>query len=120
MNASQCGCRRVRYRPKNPDRLNQYFDSSVFSRAGIFTFGNSSRTSPDLRAPSLRNIDFSIFKNFQVREGMALRYQAEFYNGTNTPLWNSPGTTVNAVSGFGIITSANAQRVCQMALKLMF
>ena len=33
------------------DRLNEYFDTSVFSQAGIFTFGNTSRTSPDLRAP---------------------------------------------------------------------
>jgi hypothetical protein len=101
-------------------RLNEYFDTSVFSQAGIFTFGNTSRTSPDLRAPSLHNIDFSIFKNFSLRERMTLRYQAEFYNGTNTPLWSAPGTTVNAVSGFGVITSATSQRVCQMALKLMF
>jgi hypothetical protein len=102
------------------DRQNQYFDTTVFSQAGIFTFGNTSRTSPDLRAPSLHNIDFSIFKNFPLREGVNLRYQTEFYNGTNTPLWASPGTTVNAVSGFGVITSASAQRVCQMALKLIF
>jgi hypothetical protein len=101
-------------------RLNQYFDTSVFSVAPIFTFGNSSRTSPDLRAPSLHNIDFSIFKSFSIRERLTLRYQAEFYNGTNTPLWAAPGTTVNAVSGFGVITSASSQRVCQMALKLMF
>jgi hypothetical protein len=101
-------------------RLNEYFDTSVFSQAGIFTFGNTSRTSPDLRAPALHNIDFSIFKNFALRERATLRYQAEFYNGTNTPLWSAPGTTVNAVSGFGVITSASSQRVCQMALKLMF
>jgi len=70
--------------------------------------------------PSLHNIDFSIFKNFPVRETVTLRYQTEFYNGTNTPLWAAPGTTVNAASGFGQITSATAQRVCQMALKLIF
>jgi hypothetical protein len=101
-------------------RLNQYFDTTVFSQAGIFTFGNTSRTSPDLRAPSLHNIDFSIFKTFHLREALDLRYAAEFYNGTNTPLWSAPGTTVNAASGFGVITTASAQRVCQMALKLMF
>ena len=89
-------------------------------RRGSSPSETRSRTSPDLRAPSLHNIDFSIFKNFSIRERVTLRYQAEFYNGTNTPLWNSPGTTVNAVSGFGVITSASAQRVCQMALKLIF
>jgi hypothetical protein len=102
------------------DRLNQYFDTSVFSQAPIFTFGNTSRTSPDLRMPSLHNIDFSVFKSFAIRGRLTLHYQAEFYDGTNTPLWSAPGTTVNAVSGFGVITSATSQRVCQMALKLLF
>ena len=39
---------------------------------------------------------------------------------TNHPTWASPGTTVNASSGFGQITSASTQRVMQLALKLSF
>jgi len=102
------------------DRVNEYFDISTFSFAPQFTLGNTSRTSPDLRAPSRKNIDMSLFKNFQIKERTQLQFRAEAFNATNHPTWNSPGTTVNASSGFGQITSANAQRVMQLALKLMF
>jgi hypothetical protein len=102
------------------DRVNQYFDISVFSQAPQFVLGNTSRTSPDLRAPSRKNLDASIFKNFHVMERANVQFRAEAFNATNHPTWNSPGTTVNASSGFGQITSASAQRVMQLALKLSF
>lgn len=102
------------------DRVNEYFDISVFSFAPQFTLGNTSRTSPDLRAPSRKNLDASIFKNFRIRERSQIQFRAEAFNATNHPTWNSPGTTVNASSGFGQITSASAQRVMQLALKLSF
>ncbi len=102
------------------ERVNQFFDTSVFSQAPIFTFGNVSRTSPDLRAPGTRGLDFSLFKNFHVRERLTTQFRAEAFNFTNTPQWGTPGTTVNAVSGFGVITSASGQRQIQLALKVMF
>ncbi len=43
------------------NRLDSYFDQSVFSQAGNFTFGNTSRTSPDLRGLGSRDFDASIF-----------------------------------------------------------
>jgi hypothetical protein len=101
-------------------RLNEYFNIADFSQAGNFTFGTTSRTSPDLRAPSTHNLDASLFKNFQIQEHATLQFRGEAFNVSNTPLWASPGTTVNAASGFGVITSATAQRVIQLALKLMF
>lgn len=102
------------------DRINEYFDISVFSFAPQFVLGNTSRTSPDLRAPSRKNLDASIFKNFRLRERTQIQFRAEAFNSTNHPTWSSPGTTVNASSGFGQITSAGAQRVMQLALKLSF
>ncbi|MBI1791364.1 MAG: TonB-dependent receptor [Acidobacteria bacterium] len=101
-------------------RLNRFFDTSVFSQAGNFTFGNVSRFSPDLRAPGTRSIDFSLFKNFPVRENMFVQLRGEAFNLSNTPQWGFPGTTVTAVSGFGVITSASGQRVIQLAMKLVF
>jgi hypothetical protein len=102
------------------DRVNQYFDITAFSFAPQFALGNTSRTSPDLRAPSKKNIDMSLFKNFRIRERGVVQFRAEAFDATNHPTWNSPGTTVNASSGFGQITSASAQRVMQLALKLSF
>ena len=40
----------------------------MFSQAGNFTFGNTSRTSPDLRGPDTKAFDASLFKKFPIRE----------------------------------------------------
>jgi hypothetical protein len=102
------------------DRLNAYFDPSVFSQAGNFTFGNTSRTSPNLRAPGIHNLDFSMFKAFRFREKLTTQFRAEAYNFTNSPTWNSPNTTVTSVGTFGTINGASGQRTLQLALKLIF
>lgn len=102
------------------DRLLSYFDQSVFSQAGNFTFGNTSRTSPNLRTPGIHNLDFSMFKSFKYRERLSTQFRAEAYNLTNSPTWASPNTNVTAVGTFGTITSANGQRRLQLALKLNF
>ncbi|MEO7142141.1 MAG: TonB-dependent receptor [Bryobacteraceae bacterium] len=102
------------------DRLNAYFDPSVFSQAGNFTFGDTSRFSPNLRAPGIHNLDFSMFKSFKYREKLTTQFRAEAYNLTNSPTWNAPNTTVTSVGQFGTVTSANGQRTLQLALKLLF
>jgi hypothetical protein len=103
------------------DRLRSYFDQTVFSQAGNFTFGNTSRTSPDLRGPATRAFDFSLFKNFSVRERLNVRFVAEAFNAFNHPTWNNPGTTVTDPGTFGIITTKNNdRRQVQLALKIEF
>ena len=100
--------------------MNAYFDPSVFSQAGNFTFGNTSRFSPDLRGPSLFNIDFSIFKNFKLKEKLTWQFRMEAFNGFNHPTWSNPGLTVNAPATFGVITGANGNRTMQAALKVNY
>jgi hypothetical protein len=103
------------------NRLNSYFDQTVFSQAGNFTFGNTSRTSPDLRGIGRRDFDFSIFKRFYFRERANVEVRAEAFNAFNHPYWNNPGTTVNAPGTFGIInTKSGDRRQIQLALRLQF
>lgn len=103
------------------DRLRSYFDQTVFSQAGNFTFGNTSRTSPDLRAPGTRAFDASLFKRFYFKERSNLEFRAEAFNFFNHPIWNGPGTTVNDPGTFGIInTKGGATRQVQLALRLQF
>jgi hypothetical protein len=103
------------------DRLTSYFDQSVFSQAGNFTFGNTSRTSPDLRGPSNTNLDMSLFKRFRIYERLQSELRAESFNALNHPIWNGPGTTVTAPGTFGIIQQKGGQRrVMQLALKIQF
>ncbi len=100
--------------------MERYFDTSVFSQAPNFTFGNSSRTSPDLRTPSQNNLDASIFKRFRATERATFEFRAEAFNATNHPIWANPGTDVTNVGSFGVITNKTGSRVMQLALKLLF
>jgi len=103
------------------DRLNQYFDTSVFSQAPLYTFGNVGRFLPDVRIPGPHNLDFSLFKNFQLTERGTLQFRAEAFNLTNSPQWAAPNNNVTAVGVFGTITNtANSPRNVQLALKLNF
>jgi hypothetical protein len=102
------------------DRLNSYFDQTTFSQAGNFTFGNTSRTSPNLRAPGTRAFDASLFKKFQIHEKARAEFRVEGFNALNHPIWNGPGTDVSQPGSFGVITSEGSQRVLQLALKLEF
>lgn len=100
-------------------RLNRYFNTSVFSQPAAFTFGNTSRTLSDVRAPGLINFDFSILKNTSVAERYNLQFRAEFLNGFNNVNFGSPGTTFGT-STFGVISSASDARVIQLAMKFLF
>ena len=101
-------------------RLNAYFDTSVFSVAPNFTYGTSGRFSPDLRGPSLFNLDFSMFKHFRLREKLDTQIRMEAFNFFNHPTWGTPGTAVNSPGSFGVITSANGNRTMQVAMKINF
>jgi hypothetical protein len=102
------------------NRLNEYFVQSDFFQTPNYTFGDVGRFLPNVRAPGVHNLDASLFKNFKPIERATLQLRAEAYNFTNSPTWSSPGTTVNAPSTFGIITSRSGNRTLQMAVKLIF
>jgi hypothetical protein len=103
-------------------RLNRWFDTSVFSRAPAFTFGNSSRTSPDIRINGINNWDTGIFKNnrFGRDEKFNVQFRAELFNAFNRARFGYPGSQVGAAN-FGIISSQiNRPRQIQLALKFLF
>lgn len=95
-----------------------WFSTSSFTDPPANQFGNARRNS--VRGPDLKQLDFSLFRSFQIREGLSLQGRGEFYNVTNTPSFNNPASNVSG-STFGIISSAAAnQRVGQVALTLLF
>jgi hypothetical protein len=75
------------------------------------------------RGPALHRMDFSLFKQFQIRERSRLEFRAEAFNLTNTPAFAQPAYRdfTNTVT-FGRITSvrnpATDPRQIQFALKL--
>lgn len=103
------------------ERLQRWFDTSVFTIAPAFTFGNVPRTLPDVRNPGQRNVDLSVFKNFPFRENrFALQLRAEAFNAFNTPQFAAPNAQLGN-SSFGIISGlAVAPRQVQLALKFIY
>jgi hypothetical protein len=53
-----------------------------------------------LRGPSLHNLDFSLFKNFPIRESVKLQFRAEMFNIFNTPNFNPPNSALSASTQF--------------------
>src|SRR5579875_230693 len=100
--------------------INQWFTPAAFAQPASFTFGNLARTIGNVRSDWTRNLDFSLFKNFQIKERFQLQFRAEAFNITNTPIFNRPNTTFGS-SAFGVVSSqSNVPRQIQLALKLMF
>ena len=81
-------------------RLNQWFNTSVFSQPPAFTFGSTGRALPDVRAN--------------------LQFRAEFFNILNHVRFHNPGLTYGTPQ-FGIVSAqVNEPRLIQVALKLLF
>jgi hypothetical protein len=85
--------------------------------------------------PGFHRLDFSIFKNFPIKERATLQFRTEFFNITNHPNFNAPnfgGNGVVAIGGSGNFTSSNFgeigstrdapydPRQIQFALKFLF
>lgn len=102
------------------ERLNKYFDTSVFSQPAPFTFGNVSATLPDVRNDGVKNFDLSLFKQFAPIERLRVQFRVEALNAFNTPRFGGPNTSVTSTT-FGQITSqANTPRQLQLGLKLLW
>lgn len=103
------------------ERLDRWFDTSVFSQPDSFTFGTTGRTLPDVRNPGIHTHDLSFFKNnfFGPDGRLNLQYRLEMFSAFNQPLFGGPNTLVGSPT-FGTISSASGSRQIQMALKLLW
>ena len=102
--------------------IDRWFNTEAFSNPAGYTYGNVSRTLPNLHTDSLYNLDLSLFKNFAIREGWKLQFRAEAFNFTNTPTFGEPGRAINTAT-FGVVTSQAFNpkpREVQLALRLIF
>ena len=105
----------------------RWFDTTAFQNPPDFIVGNGPRTLPNTRGPGMFQMDFSMFKNFRIREGKLLEFRAEAFNFLNHVNLNDPGTTFspnrqgqNTNASLGRITSAMKARSIQLGLRLSF
>ncbi len=101
----------------------KWFNTSVFSVAQSFTFGNVGPVLPDVRLDGQSNLDAVLSKNFLFHlldHTVRAQFRSEFYNVTNSAQFGGPNTSVSAAS-FGVVSSqANNPRDIQFGLKVSF
>src|ERR1017187_3341040 len=97
--------------------LARWLNTAAFQSAAPYTFGDSPRSV--LRGPAWRNVDLTLSKKFKLTERIGTEFRGEFFNVINHPNFDTPGHTLGN-AGFGTITSAEAARTVQVALRVMF
>jgi hypothetical protein len=101
--------------------VNPYFDTGAFVPYPTpFVVPADPPALDELRAPSDRGVNFNVFKVFPLGERFKLEARMEGANVLNRPNFGSPGTNLNALATFGVITSAGGNRSMQGALRLIF
>jgi hypothetical protein len=115
----------VPLRPAQVDIPGNQYNIAAFARPADGKFGNVGRNV--LKGPAAFNWDFSLFKNFKIREAKSVQFRAEVFNIYNTPQFGTPGANLSAPNGFGkslgtINTPAGfgTNRQVQFALRYSF
>jgi hypothetical protein len=90
---------------------------------------------PAVYGPAFFDSDLSIFKNFQIKEGMKLQLRAQAYNFLNHPLYSFPSGSnltlqfeqdpvsqviTQANTNFGISTQKQGSRIIEFGAKFYF
>jgi hypothetical protein len=94
------------------------FDSSPFTGTNVCGIGNAGRNL--IRGPGYVNGDFSVFKNFAMKERYNLQTRFEFFNLTNTPHFANPAGDQSLHSFGEILGTIQNPRIMQFAAKFIF
>lgn len=77
--------------------------------------------------PPTRNLDFSLSKDFQVRDRAVIRFSANFDDALNHPFFSNPSTVINTTSSVGVISGDHSpligepgSRQIDFVLRVMF
>ncbi len=111
----------LKYNARGVDRA---FDTTRFNTDSRQQLASNIRTFPsrfgNLRQDGPNNIDLSILKDTQIKEGVKIQFRTEFFNALNHVQFGAPNTTPTS-SSFGAISSQyNLPRTVQMALRLIW
>jgi hypothetical protein len=127
---------------KYPKKLGEWFDYTQFSPPPA-TFTSTNTTYPvfdrqgtvgrnQLYGPSLRTLDFSVFRYFQLTKQIKSQFRVQAYNLANTPQFQNPNGEVDP--GFNIPTAGidngnasqitgvrlHSERQLELAFRVMF
>lgn len=102
------------------DKLDQWFDPSVFSQPAPFTFGNAPERIPGLQGHHLNSVDFSLFKQIAPTPGLRLQLRIEAFNLFNYVQFGNPNTNLNEANIGQVTSQANTPRQLQVGIKAIW
>ncbi len=100
----------------------KYLDPAVFARVPLITASGATARPGNIgngaiRGPGQWNVDFSLGKNFALREGMQLQVRTDMFNSLNHT--NLSGLVVEITNArFGQLTSTGGARTVQLNARL--
>jgi hypothetical protein len=105
--------------------VEQWFNTNAgFEKNSKLVLANNIQTFPirfsGVRTDGQAIWNFSLIKNFRIREHANAQFRAEAFNAMNHPNFDVPNTTPTS-SAFGTITNTLSEpRGIQLALKITF
>ena len=107
--------------PRGKQDPRRWFDPAAFVNRvpdSGFRYGTAGRNT--MIGPGVINWDFSLLKDFRVKERHSLELRWEVFNLPNHPLWDIPNGTVGTAN-FGVISATKIDnRQMQVALRYSF
>ena len=103
--------------PSSQRSVTRWFDTDAFSQPALYIFGNEAMGI--MRAAGIVNSDFSVLRNFTLKERPRLQLRGEFFNAFNHTNFNPLGTIFGS-SSFGVVSSAKSARQIQVGARLAF
>jgi hypothetical protein len=101
-----------------PSTVSEWFNTAAFAAPPLLAFGSAQEGA--IRGPGRINFNLQMYKNFRLpREGMYVRFGAEFYNAFNHTQFHDVNTSFGAAQ-FGQVTDAYDPRVIELSLKFAF
>jgi hypothetical protein len=105
--------------PNRNAMVSEFFNTNAFvpvNQVPLGAYGNSGRGI--ISGPAFANTDFSILKDFALRESLKLQFRTEMFNVFNQVNFQNPDSYVNSGTFGQILSTASPARQIQFALKL--
>ena len=98
-----------------------YLDKNAFANPAAFTYGTTPRTyAYGLRNPATYSQSLSLRREFPIREGIKLGFQADAFNPFNWVVFAGPNITTTSAAFGKITATTSSPRVIQFNARLTF
>jgi len=95
-----------------------FYDPSAFAAVTRVGYGNVGRNT--LLGPGTVNMDFSLFRSFNVTERLNLQFRADAANFFNSPHFNNPNGDFTSGAFLTITSAKDDERQFRFGLRLSF